>query len=942
MEETIISEQANPLEIFLGGPKKNLDYRKRFDAAVRAVFKSADVHIDRMKPGEFETFMERVGAIFMKRLGKMQVEDTVYEDVKEGTGIKKLGTLASEIDLWTAGDVINNHQQNMVKQSTVTDLLDRHLGDAPVDRNHIISDEKWEAVPGAIEDFLLKRNINEVMVVVFDDTEGSMERVQREIKTYVDSAEHTVKVHTVLVRAKRGKKADEEWTFRCAGEAKDTVELAQIVEAGIKGTNLSAGNVIVFLDFDGTLSDNAVTGERREKVFLKTMKETLRAGIKAFCEEYIPVVDREEINNILQERIAAVIDATLNEDETDNKSVAETQPSIARQIDISHFSLRNAIMDGEKFREVNEAVERIFEVYGAQVADPAPAFNISEEMQILKGALVSGSYEDQGDISRLQYAIAAGYCVLKEYEKAYDLLQKTLLEGNLIPAVLLDCCLHLGEYETVILNYDIHKTWWRKMLSIREKTDLFSFFGKAVEDLGGSDEDTQLAECLMESMEEIEADIMQDYDNAPDTAENRDSAEASKILLTYHKMFAESRLLQRKIRDPNMTREVKEEEIERFQTKYTQFLAAFDELIEKQKDVETRHALANNRMGVQTLLASVMLCSERKEKKEEAYQRAVASVNFSQGEGMDYIYDSQKGGALEFLEMAERELGVCDQERYGGVYPSVLFPPETHSRHAESCNKRGDIYGSLRAFSYGFAAEFLRQLTEYDTTSQSPVLLNKVVMLFPITAIGANDTIETVMERAEPLKVLGKDKFLLGLALDKYLFFYGSVHEKAGQALKQIAPEKALINCRIKSPESLFLKMLKEKKERVTAITDTIGFSIHTDTEEEAAEMYQKVKNQMRPDHPLKEFNTWVNPTEYNYRSMDITGYYEPAGAVINVQILTKDMERSMSGNTAGHQQYKKRSGKMLIREMQESPREYLELTERIILNLVGAYKEFE
>jgi hypothetical protein len=941
MEEINQTERINPFEVFSGGSRKGLDYKRKFNEAVRAILDTADVHIDRIMPGDFDRLMEYIEDYFIKRLGQMEMEDTVYEDVKEGSGIKKLGTLASEIDLWTAGDVANMHQQKMVLQSAVIELINRHLGNVLVDRNHIISDEKWEEVPRAVETFMHKRRISEVMVVVFDDIERSMERVHSEIKTHFDISGESVKVHTVLVRAMRGKKADAEWNFGCAGEAKDTVELARIVEKKMEEAKLSANNVIVFLDFDGTLSDNAITEKRKKHIFAMSLANALINSVIRFSRQYMPTVDIDETRKILWRRVWDACEGVFEDDDEDDdedndedkdkdekKEEERGQNSVEEQIRSGRFNVRAAIRDDEKIIEVNKAMESIRDQFYKQKYEEG--FNIAKEMEILLETLVSGSLEDPEDISYIQYMLAAGYCLLREFQKAHFLLQKTIIQGNFMPSLVLECYANLDANDVIVASYEKYQDRWDEMLCISEKMELYRIYRDFVTEAAGEGKEMETAEGAFRKMEEIGEHLIEE------SSIDKDCAEAIRLFVSFHKMIAESQVLQRKVRDADIAREIKEEEMERYLDKYAPVLAAFENYIEEHPDSEIVEESVNNLMSLKNLYISVMLCSEKKENKEKGYRLAVASVNFTQGEGAEHVNQSQKGGALLILEMAENEMAMCDTDHRDSCYPSVLYPPDMHIHHAEMCAKRGDVQGHIQASSYWLSSGFLQLLTACDTVEMQPAISNTVVKLFPLSAIGECHDIHSVLERAEPMDFNGEGFLSLQYAFDLFRNSLGPARKIIGEELGKILPEGTMIKSRIKSAEALFLKMLKEKKERVTQVTDAIGFSVYTDTEVQAAEIYQKVKSCLTADHRLKEFNTWNKPTAYGYRSMDITGFFEPAGAVVNIQILTKEMEREICGNTASHQVYKKRSGYMLIGKMQESPGEYLALTERIIMNLVG------
>lgn len=167
--------------------------------------------------------------------------------------------------------------------------------------------------------------------------------------------------------------------------------------------------------------------------------------------------------------------------------------------------------------------------------------------------------------------------------------------------------------------------------------------------------------------------------------------------------------------------------------------------------------------------------------------------------------------------------------------------------------------------------------------------------------------------------------------LEKEMTAFGKIlQERYGSRYKILGP-------RIKELESTLLKMLKEKKTTIGSITDLIGFTVLTDTEDEAEQVYREIKDMMVPGD-IKEAVTWANPTRRGYKSMDITGVPEWFNTRIQVQCRTKKLDALNFGQYSNHDAYKVFSGRELLKNINENPGEYLDLLYRALHNMRVAY----
>lgn len=189
--------------------------------------------------------------------------------------------------------------------------------------------------------------------------------------------------------------------------------------------------------------------------------------------------------------------------------------------------------------------------------------------------------------------------------------------------------------------------------------------------------------------------------------------------------------------------------------------------------------------------------------------------------------------------------------------------------------------------------------------------------------------LDSAFERTkEPLPVLFRPlEDMLKEQMDQYELV---LNEKYGKRFTLLEP-------RIKTPESTMLKMLKEGKTTVASITDLIGFTVLTDTEDEAEQVYAEIKASMSPED-IKEALTWEKQPSRGYKSMDITGVPEGFQTRIQVQCRTKGLDEKNSGQLSNHEAYKVFSGRELLGKIEENPGKYLDQLYQIVHNLRCAY----
>lgn len=247
-----------------------------------------------------------------------------------------------------------------------------------------------------------------------------------------------------------------------------------------------------------------------------------------------------------------------------------------------------------------------------------------------------------------------------------------------------------------------------------------------------------------------------------------------------------------------------------------------------------------------------------------------------------------------------------------------------------------EVRDKLRVMRRASVAELLRKLVnkDLDYGEGSDAQSTKVGMFSGELDVRSIRMVTRELEGAFEATAVSVPELFDPLAkmLETQMEAYGKVLQQRYGAAYKILPS------RVKTLESALLKMLKERKTTVGSITDLIGFTVLTDTEAQAEQVYAEIKGTMDPED-IKEALAWEKPTRRGYKSMDITGVPEGFDSRIQVQCRTKELDERNFGQFSNHAAYKVFSGQDLLTKINDMPAEYLDLLYQVLLNLRSSYE---
>lgn len=275
-----------------------------------------DGFLDVLTPKEEKRFEKS----FLKDMKAIEMRDTLYDDVVEG--LKELVKSAGEIDIWTAGDSVNEHQLAKLISAGIFSMIHKAIGEAnfPTRTNDVIDDEKSSKIPILLDGLLSINGSNKLLVAVYDDKARALKAAAADIELWKlrqKAGDNDVEVHPIYVRAKRGRHGKEEWAEEAAPEHEsvDTLhELAELIEKKGQELGIPRKQRIALLDFDGALSDNRLLRLRQTHVMYTNILKALRLAVWKYLQikENRRVKNRKEMNALIRENRDLVWDIYNN------------------------------------------------------------------------------------------------------------------------------------------------------------------------------------------------------------------------------------------------------------------------------------------------------------------------------------------------------------------------------------------------------------------------------------------------------------------------------------------------------------------------------------------------------------------------------------------------------------------------------------------------------
>jgi ppGpp synthetase/RelA/SpoT-type nucleotidyltranferase len=931
-------ENKRPTEIFFGGSKRDLDWKKKFRDTFTEILEKAGLNFSNIMPADFEEFLTCASDKFMESFMRIRMDDTLYDDVRDGSAFTKMASLASEIDLWTTGDIANRHQERKILDSTIVQKINEKTGNRIVDRNHMISNNKLDDIPATLDAFMERRKTNRAMVAVFDDTEKSLSKVSDKLKCFCDARNDRIELHTVLIRAMRGKNRSAQWELGTAGEASDLNEMCEIVKKCSAEAGFERDNVIIFLDFDGTLSDNTLTRERQKSIFQHAFSASAEEAIGKFCKKFVLPMDMESAKL----KMMAVL----------NKVGTESEENDGKKSSLNLFDERLiTYLQGMKARQASNididcATERAFSAIGNifirfshSRINADTKFDIGSDMDFLNNLILQTKSPE--NIRILQNVLAVGYAILMEYNKALELLEAAETTKDSVPSVAVYCMFHMRQYEALVAYIE------KKGVNIIAGLDAVDIYhiGTALAAVAQSHQ-TETPENLERYSDMAEKLLTASLDQFEKNKCGRMwtiSTVVNVIHIDYYHFIADCG-------SSYQTEENKEKTISAFLAKYNKYAEGLRTAIDDYQDPNERKIVYSYLFILESLLLAVAGKSVSRDTIQNAYTRATEFVHYlsaADREPTDHR-DNVTQYAQKYADITHRLSRLSDglppnsvsdvSASYAYSHLSTVLYSDLIDSYVHSLLRKGEIQKAHNLMYHKSYLTFMHRLCDLDLVSFKPFFDEFHIRLMP-QSLTLPDNLADILKVILLAKEGEDNPPVFGLLITTYTEAIKSTAEEYEKQLRKVLPPDVYIIWRIKSPESIFLKMLRERKTLITDITDIIGFSVFTDTEEEAAECFEAVNKLMR-SNPQKTLINWDKPTSFGRRSMDLTGFFDGHFIGANIQIRTKEMERQINGNAAYHKKYRSRMTLELMRKMNGNSEAYLDLTRKITVNLADSYMQ--
>lgn len=251
--------------------------------------------VDSLTPRQQRELEDR----FLEKFNEIEIEDTLYDEVRNGKGLKAVTQVAAEVDIWTRGDNINSIQKTYLLRSKIYTLIHQSIADIglPTRCNDIVHDDKATRIPDSLEYFIQGREVKEIIVAVYDDKPDSLQQANMEIDTWRKKRQQEnkppIQVHPLFIRAIRGSHAQTPWPDDYPLpkiEAQTLYDVAAAIELEAKNKKIPRENIIAYLDFDGAMSDNRLMKTRQAQV----MHSQIMKALKLATYQYIQAQYRKE------------------------------------------------------------------------------------------------------------------------------------------------------------------------------------------------------------------------------------------------------------------------------------------------------------------------------------------------------------------------------------------------------------------------------------------------------------------------------------------------------------------------------------------------------------------------------------------------------------------------------------------------------------------------
>jgi hypothetical protein len=294
---------------------------------------------------------------FLRDFMNIEMRDTLFDDVQNGDGFRSVSSVAGEVNVWTAGDTVNRHQENKLVRAEIFRLIHETLAEInlPTRCNDIIADEKASRLYDALEYFVKSKGTSDIVVAIFDDKTGALVKAFRDIERWRKEREvkgETINIHPLFIRAMRGRHGHESWPDIYPlpkHEANDLNDVASLIEQEQKQHKIPREHTMAFLDFDGAMSDNRLMRLRQAHVMYTNIMKAIKLATGNYLQERdgVEVSNQTELNALIRENSDDVWEIYNNVVKPPHQYLNE----ILRKIEID---MKNALPD--------ETIETLYEI----------------------------------------------------------------------------------------------------------------------------------------------------------------------------------------------------------------------------------------------------------------------------------------------------------------------------------------------------------------------------------------------------------------------------------------------------------------------------------------------------------------------------------------------------------------------------------------------------
>lgn len=260
------------------------NFRKVFQKTIETILKHDENRqnvLSMMKP-LFKEKMRISTEIFFQEFKNIKMKDTLYSDTQ--SGLAELFTTVDGIVLTTTGDL--KYQSTKIDKSGVYRILKKAKSttiNPSIYIRFLLAPNKEAKIPQYLDEFIDYSKSSSIIIFIYEDNPEKFKYVNQYLLKW--EQEQGLIIEKAYVWTKRGRIADDmtvkkEQEIRKSSPPFEVVEnISQLISL-IKQRKNDNCKIIVFLDFDGALSDNRIMRLRQAKVAYKHAVNLLNYSYK--------------------------------------------------------------------------------------------------------------------------------------------------------------------------------------------------------------------------------------------------------------------------------------------------------------------------------------------------------------------------------------------------------------------------------------------------------------------------------------------------------------------------------------------------------------------------------------------------------------------------------------------------------------------------------------